>query len=189
MAKGGASENETCRQLSLWWSNGKTSALFRRTQMSGGKATVRARSKKKTPYEYGDITFSEPEAKPLIDFLLIENKSGYKDVINVLDFVDSPNKYPQLIKWWWKCESEKDLAKRCHCIIIFRRNRKSKCIMIQDALFFDLENECGSFEQDLIDIYYEKSHGEYRWFIISFDNFLAWVTPTTVRTLLRERSK
>lgn len=184
MAKGGASENETCRELSLWWSDGKSSALFRRTQMSGGKATIRARTKKKTPYEYGDITFSEPEAKPLIDFLLIENKSGYKDLINVLDFVDAPRKHPQLLKWWWKCEKERKQAGRFHSVIIFRRNRKSKCIMINHNLYNRFEDYCGTVEESSLDIF----HIEDNWMIIRFDYFLEWVTPETIIQLLEERS-
>jgi len=184
MAKGGASENETCRELSLWWSEGKSSALFRRTQMSGGKATVRARKKKKTPYEYGDITFSEPEAKPLIDFLLIENKSGYKDLINALDFVDAPRKHPQLLKWWWKCEKEKEQAGRYYSIIIFRRNRKSKCIMVNHDLFGALEDYCGSFCAASLDVYCEEGC----WTITRFDHFLGWVEPKTIIQLLEERS-
>ena len=182
MAKGGASENETCRELSLWWSNGKTSALFRRTQMSGGKATVRARKKKKTPYEYGDITFSEPEAKPLIDFLLIENKSGYKDDINVLDFIDSPKKHPQLLKWWWKCEKERKEAKRQFSVIIFRRTRKSKCIMIEMQMMVELEELCGEYDDNAIDL----SHNEDSWVIMLFNDFLCWITPETIRMIMEE---
>jgi len=184
MAKGGASENETCRELSLWWSNGKTSALFRRTQMSGGKATVRARKSKKTPYDYGDISFAEPEAKPLIDFFLIENKSGYKDTINVLDFVDAPNKHPQLLKWWWKCEKEREACNRLWSIIIFRRNRKSKCIMVPDELFTDLENWLGGFLKNTIDIYYTDQKQD--WVIVEFKEFLNWVTPATIKAMLKE---
>ena len=185
MAKGGASENETCRELSLWWSDGATSALFRRTQMSGGKATIRARTKKKTPYEYGDITFSEPIAKPLIDFLLIENKSGYKDTINVLDFVDSPRKHPQLLKWWWKCEKEKEEAGRYYSVVIFRRTRKSKCIMVPEDLFSTLEDWCGGFCKNTIDIYYVKEKVD--WVIIEFAEFLNWVTPETIRAIIEEK--
>ena len=186
MAKGGASENETCRELSLWWSDDRTSALFRRTQMSGGKATVRARSKKKTPYEYGDITFSEPEGKPLIDFFLIENKSGYKDTINVLDFVDSPKKHPQLLKWWWKCEKEREGSGRLYSIIVFRRTRKSKCIMVPEELFAELEDWCGGFLNNTIDLYYTTEKQD--WVIVTFADFLAWVTPETIKTLLKEKT-
>ncbi len=180
MAKGGAAENETCRELSLWWSNGETSALFRRTQMSGGKATVRARKKKKTPYEYGDITFSEPEAKPLIDFLLIENKSGYKDLISILDFIDSPKKHPQLLKWWWKCEKEKEEAGRFYSILIFRRTRKSKCAMISTDLMSLLEDWCGEYESETIDIWSR----EIELIILPFANLLKWITPKTIKVLI-----
>lgn len=181
MAKGGASENETCRELSRWWSDGKSSALFRRTQMSGGKATVRARKKKKTPYEYGDITFSEPEAKPLIDFFLIENKSGYKDLINVLDFVDSPSKHPQLWKWWLKAEGERRKSGRKHVALIFRRNRKSKCIMIRSSLFSEIENWCGTYDKQIITFNYEN----WKWVVVKFDSFLVWMPPETIYEMLK----
>ena len=150
--------------------------------MSGGKATIRARSKKKTPYEYGDISFAEHIAKPLIDFFLFENKTGYKDLINVLDFVDAPKKHPQLLKWWWKCEKERKASGRCWSVIIFRRTRKSKCIMVAEPLFVKLEEWCGMFCENTIDIY--CSEGE--WVIVEFKEFLNWVTPTTIRTLLEE---
>jgi len=185
MTKGGASENETCRELSMWWSDGETSALFRRTQMSGGKATIRARKKEKTPYEYGDITFSEPVAKPLIDFLLIENKSGYKDTINVLDFVDSPRKHPQLLKWWWKCEKEKEAAGRYYSVIIFRRTRKSKCIMVPEDLFTIFEDWCGGYLHNTIDLYSKKEKEE--WVIVDFTEFLNWVTPETIDQIMEDK--
>jgi len=186
MAKGGASENETCRELSLWWSHGASSALLRRTQMSGGKATIRAKGKikKKTPYEYGDITFSEPQIKPLLDLLLFENKSGYKDLINVLDFVDSPKKHPQLLKWWWKCEKERKESGRHYSVIVFRRTRKSKCIMVPEELFSLMENWCGAFVKNTIDVYYREE--EQDWVIVEFKEFLNWVTPETITEILKE---
>ena len=189
MAKGGASENETCRELSLWWSNGASSALFRRTQMSGGKATIRARSKKKTPYDYGDISFAEPEGKPLIDFFLIENKSGYKDTINVLDFVDAPRKHPQLLKWWWKSEKERLACGRLWTIIVFRRNMKSKCIMVPTELFIKLEDWCNPFPESSIDLYSKselRQHRTHSWLIVEFKEFLNWVTPATIKAMLKE---
>ena len=49
MAKGGAAENETCRDLGSWWGNRRD--IFRRTTGSGALATQRAKKKKKTAGE------------------------------------------------------------------------------------------------------------------------------------------
>jgi hypothetical protein len=194
MAKGGASENETCRELSLWWTYGESRAMFRRTQMSGGKATVRSKKKKKTPYEYGDITFSEPEGKPLIDFLLIENKTGYKDTVNVLDFIDSPKKHPQLLKWWWKCEKEREEAGRWYSILVFRRTRKSKCVMISTELFTLFEDWCGEFTQTTIDLFYTagvlKSNELLgQWTVVRLNDLLGWITPETITAILKDTER
>ena len=187
MAKGGASENETCRELSKWWSYGESRAMFARTQMSGGKATIRSRKKKSTPYEYGDITFSDPRGQPLIDFFLLENKSGYKDTINILDFIDSPNKHPQLLKWWVKAEQEKELAGRYFSLLIFRRTRKSKCVMMTSELFNLCESFSGDWNQSkpILDVAIEK----YYWIVISFNNFLDWVSPDSIIAIKNHKDK
>ena len=117
MAKGANSERETCKELGRWWA-GRTD-VFWRTAGSGGRATMRAKKQKKTAYEYGDITFTDPIGKPLIDLILFENKAGYSRDIDVVDFIDSAKKEPFLLRWWKKAETERALAERSYSIIIF----------------------------------------------------------------------
>ena len=77
MAKGGDFEREVSRLLSLWWTEGARDDVFWRTSASGGRATSRAQAFKRTRYEYGDITFTDPIGKPLLDVTVIEAKRGY----------------------------------------------------------------------------------------------------------------
>jgi len=183
MAKGGDAENETCRELSEWWTEGKSKAVFRRTQVSGGKATVRKRKGKKTPFEYGDITFSDPVGRPLIEFLLIENKSGYKDLINALDFIDTPKKHPQLLKWWEKANEERWNSDRYYAVLIFRRTRKGKCIMMDSDLFCLLEDWAGEYKESTIDIVTKTG----QWVIVRFNDLLNWIAPQTILQIMREK--
>jgi hypothetical protein len=75
--KGGEYEREISKQLSLWVSKGKRDDLIWRTSASGGRATTRSKKKLETAYAYGDLTFTDPKAKPLFDLAVIEAKRGY----------------------------------------------------------------------------------------------------------------
>lgn len=76
-SKGAAFEREVCKQLSLWWTHGESDAVFWRSSGSGARATTRMKQNKKTPYEYGDVSFTDPIGKPFIDYFLVELKRGY----------------------------------------------------------------------------------------------------------------
>jgi hypothetical protein len=75
--KGQDYEREICVELSEWWTYGRRSDIFWRTGGSGARATVRAKSHKKTANQDGDITFTDPLGLPFIKTLTIEVKRGY----------------------------------------------------------------------------------------------------------------
>lgn len=77
MAKGGDFERDISRFLSLWWTHDERDDIFWRTSASGARATARATKFKKTKYDHGDITFTDPIAKPMLDLMVIEAKRGY----------------------------------------------------------------------------------------------------------------
>jgi len=77
--KGSSFERYTCKQLSLWVSEGKSDDLFWRSAMSGGRATVRTKKGEKTASGHGDITAVTPEGHALTDNFVIECKN-YKDL-------------------------------------------------------------------------------------------------------------
>lgn len=78
MGKGDDFERDVSRMLSLWWTEGKRDDIFWRTSASGGRATARAEyAGRQTKYEHGDVTFTDPVGKPLLDLAVIEAKRGY----------------------------------------------------------------------------------------------------------------
>lgn len=86
--KGSGFERELAKQLSLWWSHGDRDDLIWRTSQSGGRATQRAKRAVRTKYGYGDLTFTDPAAKPLFDLLVISAKRGYTNTSKPLQKKD-----------------------------------------------------------------------------------------------------
>lgn len=76
MAKGSNFEREICKLLSLWWTGGEDDAVFWRSSQSGGRATQRAKSGRKTFGSYGDIAAVNPIGQPLLKLFTIELKRG-----------------------------------------------------------------------------------------------------------------
>lgn len=83
--KGAAFEREVCKRLSLWVSHGAKEDCFWRSAMSGGRATIAARSNRNLSAHAGDITAISPEGFQLADFAYIECKF-YRD-LRVSSFV------------------------------------------------------------------------------------------------------
>jgi hypothetical protein len=152
--KGGDFEREVAREISLWWSSGKRDDIFYRSHASGGRFTSRAKTGKDTAYQGGDITFSDPVGKPLMDRWNIECKTGYggkkrikdkkgnlvaKENIrwDVLDLIDSKQKQTTLMIMWEQCKRDALLTRR-EPILIFRRNGRSKCIMMMTPYYLHL---------------------------------------------------
>jgi hypothetical protein len=172
-SKGSQYERDVCRQLSLWWTEGKDDNSFWRTSQSGGRATTRAKQKLKTPNSYGDVGYLDIEGKPFIDKVLLELKRGYTKDISVLDFLDKNKGEPILLKWWDKAEKERKLAKRKHTIIIFRRDRHKSCILISASLFAKMIDWFGDFSRNYIII----KRNKLKLIAIELDQFLDWCHP------------
>lgn len=74
--KGSSFERLICKKLSLWWTDGDRDDVFWRSSQSGGRATQRAKSGKKTYGSYGDVAAVDPIGEPLIRSFTIELKRG-----------------------------------------------------------------------------------------------------------------
>jgi len=176
-AKGSSFEREICKQLSYWWSDDERDDIFWRTSGSGARATTRRKTNKKTRYEYGDVSFTDPVGQPLIDTFLIELKRGYSNFISVLDLLDKKaGKDALLLEWWKKAEEERKFAKRKYSIIIFRRNRKETCVLMDIELYIKLEQQCGDTEKNNIKIEITKNVFE----VILLSDFFDWVSPASI---------
>lgn len=85
--KGTPFERDSCKNLSLWWTNGNRDDVFWRTSQSGGRATIRNKGGKATKNQYGDVQATDPIGQPLIDLCTIELKKGYSSS-TFFDLVD-----------------------------------------------------------------------------------------------------
>jgi hypothetical protein len=172
-SKGSQYERNTCRQLSLWWTNEKDDSSFWRTSQSGGRATTRAKQKLKTPNSYGDVGYLDVSGKPFIDKVLLELKRGYTKDISILDFLDKNKGEPILLKWWNKAEKERKLAKRKYIFIIFRRDRHKSCVLIKGSLFGKIQDWFGTFNHNILHIKYKNL----KLVALELDKFLNWCNP------------
>jgi hypothetical protein len=178
MAKGSNAERTVAVDLSLWWTNGERPDTIWRTAGSGARFTTRAKSGKTTANSAGDFGFIDPIAKPLFDLLVIENKCGYTDQIDPLASVDS-SKLDILDTWLKKAYIECQQTHRHYPMLIFKRNRKSRCVMIP-VLFFNAIAQRSSATFARIILYPQKT------VIMGFDEFLYWCTPDIIKDILKK---
>jgi hypothetical protein len=79
--KGSAFERKICKQLSLWWTQGKMDDVFWRTSGSGARAAVRGKAGKgSTAGGYGDICAMHPIGRSLLEKFVFEIKRGYNKI-------------------------------------------------------------------------------------------------------------
>ena len=76
--KGAGFERDVCKKLSLWVSEGKSDAIFWRSAMSGGRATVGQKQGIQRNTQVGDISAIDPIGAPFLDVFYVECKF-YKD--------------------------------------------------------------------------------------------------------------
>jgi len=134
MAKGGNFEREIAKKLSLWWTDGKTDAVFWRTSGSGARATVRKKVGKATANQDGDICATDPIGQPLIDLVTIELKVGYNSW-NIKELLDSKKKQTILEDFWEQCIREQDDQKRRGWWLIVRQDRRNELLFFDEGFY------------------------------------------------------
>lgn len=96
--KGSQFERDTCRELSLWFTEGKRDDVFWRSAGSGAMAKTRSKVGKNTFGQYGDVQAVDPIGQPLIDLFSIELKRGYA----AATFADMMDKKPGAAEQGWE---------------------------------------------------------------------------------------
>jgi hypothetical protein len=148
MAKGGTFEGDISKELSLYLTLMKTEDGIWRTEGSGARATSKAKANMQVRLDqYGDITYTIPETKFWFDVFSVECKTGYaKKTKNktktkttlthwsLLDMIDSSQKLCQFHEFWEQCLNDAVESRR-EPILIFRRNRRSPCIVMRQDVF------------------------------------------------------
>lgn len=181
--KGSEFERKIAKKLSLWWTEEKRDDIFWLTAGSGARATVRAKNGVETKYQYGDISFIDPEGKSLVDYFLIELKTGYPD-LGIMLLIDGKQKNPVLVKWWNKAENEKEFGKRKATILIIKRDYKHPIIVFDQRTFSKIESYAGVWKKDIISIYLTAIKRSL--VVIPLYPFLEYCSSETIRLFIKD---
>lgn len=140
--KGGAFERRISRELSLWWSDGEHDDLFWRSSQSGGRATTRSKTGRRTIGQYGDIAATCPESSPLTEVITVECKFGYSESFDIQDLIDKPpTARPKTIEIFIsQCVRESEEAETPFWILISKRNNREPCVIMPSDLSTALED-------------------------------------------------
>ena len=139
--KGSSFEREICKKLSEWWSDDLEGTprddIFWRASQSGGRATQRAKSGKRTAGSYGDIAAVDPVGVPLLKFFTLELKRGrsHGDIGDMLDIPLTGYKKRPFEKTLEQARDAHKLAGSLSWLLISQRDRR-RCLVTGDWFFF-----------------------------------------------------
>lgn len=197
--KGPGYERSFCKQLGMWWTNGKRDDIFWRTASSGARATMRAKKGLRTADSYGDVKAESIIGKPLTKDCLFSLKRGYtgkkgKKSLKwacLLDLIDKPDNLatiPAITKWWEEAMRVAIGAGRKKCFLVFKRDRKNAIIGMQPSIFNELEESNKEFKGQWILF---KSGKLTSIIFMKVDDFFSWIDPKTLgrqkRTIKRRK--
>jgi len=194
--KGGAFERELCKELSLWWTDGKREDVFRRSAISGGRATVRSRKGKTTAGQYGDVAIADTIGQPLLSLCTIELKTGYPGQ-TPFDLVDQQDVHkPTYGKFFEQSFREKKEAKTPYWMLIARRKGKVKMVYIPFTLYTRLSRPKPSWIDGQLDEAFPAARlsvkvGKKRVKIFGtpLSEFLRLVKPVDIQMVLEDSGK
>lgn len=189
--KGTPFERTVCRDLGLWWTNGRRDDVFWRTDTSGGRATQRAKQGKTTFGQYGDVQATDPIGQPLIDLCCIEIKRGYNK-FSMADVLDKPDSgATQMWEGWVGKVHNQAIECGTHSwIIIWKRDRRETVVYLPIALMHSFR-EAGADISDIVpfaafhvdvDIIFDSVEIA----AMQFSDFLERVSKTHIKRVLRK---
>ena len=133
--KGSTNERKLCKEISLWWSDGKDPNIFCRTN-EGSQA----------PEEQGDMKARKSEGFPLMKMFCFEFKH-YRNV-DLLELLDD-RKEKLLLKWWNQVnENSKSSESTKSPFLLFKRNNRKPYVALDNATVGILEEYGGLFPND-----------------------------------------
>jgi len=120
-----------CVTLSKWWTGGKRDDVFWRSSNSGGRATVRWQSGKKTFGHAGDIAAVDPIGQPLLKCVTIELKRGYRKT-TFADVFDRcyRHKATEFEQFIMQAERAAQHAGTPHWLLITRRDKREALVFL-----------------------------------------------------------
>jgi hypothetical protein len=117
--KGSSFEREFCKELSLWWTDGKDKDVFWRTHSSGARHGISE--------ECGDVMAVKECGHPLMDKVMFELKHWNRNDL-LLDLIRSDKK-SELKEAWEKCQQESCHYKRVPILVLKITNKATICLV------------------------------------------------------------
>lgn len=196
--KGGQYERECCRFLSVWFSGDEEQDdWFWRSSQSGGRATTRAKTGKRTVGNCGDVAAECPEAAIFTSVVTPEIKRGYNRTAHLADILEYGARH-------WKKPVEGSMAqfiKQAHDAskrastpywwIIHRRDKHRAYIVMPRSLWDEFCVEGKNLHVAGFEIYPNPDFYKPALAVVDFDFFLRNARPKTIHRLYRriERGK
>lgn len=197
--KGPKFERTICKMLSLWWSEGERDDIFWRTAGSGGRATVRRKQGKETANSAADMMSAHEDGKPFTKVCLSEIKRGYSDrhkvvknkksgkygvrktkggldFLTIIDKLDN-TKESEIIAWWRKAESERIATERKYSLIIFQRDQKKACIIMDKVTYGFLCKRNGPYNHRKMTVDFTTEERLSSLVVLKLEDFLGWCNP------------
>lgn len=130
-AKGNHFEREICKQLSEWFTYGKSDDVFWRSTNSGGRSTFRQKAGKRTSNSAGDIAALDKRGLKLLKVLTFELKRGYNDVtmMSLIDNLES-TKTNQFLEFVQQAHVSGVQARSMFWALIHSRDRRQVLIYL-----------------------------------------------------------
>lgn len=183
-AKGNGFEREICTLLSKWWTEEERDDIFWRSTISGGRATRRAKSGKRTEGQYGDVQAVDPIGLPLTRLLTIEIKRGYKNA-SFGDLLDlGPKKKTIWHDWVEQARRESEQAKSFAWLLIVKRDFRQTVVVGPVGLDVRLteKNDSGLASRafPMFRIGFRVGKSILRLFATPLSEFLRCVSPVVV---------
>ena len=185
--KGNAFERSICKQLSLWFSEGKSDDWFWRSSNSGGRATGRGRKGAKTTGHYGDIAATCKEGESLLQCFTIEIKRGYNRC-SIADLIDKPEgaAQQQYEKWFEQLDESIDYAHSISYLLIHKRDRRETVVVLPNITLEHDFRAAGVPVGLLSPLFHLRRPKENDWWTgTALSSFLSILKPHNVLSILR----
>jgi len=128
--KGSAFERQICKELSLWWTDGKRDDIFWRTSGSGARSTTRAKTGKSTFEQDGDIQAIDPIGSPFTQLFSVEIKRGYSwDLLDLLSPKKRKTTHP-IISFLEQAEASALQGGSMYPMVITKQDRKPTIVIV-----------------------------------------------------------
>ena len=186
-SKGSTFERGIAVKISEWWTSGKRSDIYWRSQTSGARATIRHKKNKETFGQAGDIQAVDPIGQPLMDVFTIELKKGYSEqsFFNMMEM--KPTSAQQMWeKFYLQVTGDMKKAKAVSWLLIWQRDRKEPMIYTSPKIMNLLKEAGANLRFPYLKGKFALKSGKIiSVFVCKLDDFLKQVKPKHIKKVLK----